>query len=61
MIVNGLNMGKTFRSQFDQSMQQYAGDFEQVIANWSSQLDVNPAEEGTVQTAKGEPKPAGGA
>ena len=61
VIVNGLNMGKTFRSQFDQSMQQYAGDFEQVIANWSSQLDVNPAEEGAVQTAKGEPKPAGGA
>lgn len=40
VIVNGLNLGKTFRSQFDLSVQQYSGDLDQVIANWSSALDV---------------------
>lgn len=39
VIVNGLNLGKTFRAQFEQSMQQY-GDIDQVIANWSAELDV---------------------
>ena len=39
VIVNGLNLGKTFRAQFQQSMQQY-GDIDKVIANWSAELDV---------------------
>ncbi|MDF1781597.1 MAG: ABC transporter substrate-binding protein [Alcanivoracaceae bacterium] len=46
VIVNGLNLGKTFRSQFDQSVEQYQGDLDQVIANWSSALDVGIKEEG---------------
>jgi phospholipid transport system substrate-binding protein len=41
VIVNGLNLGKTFRAQFDQSVQQYGGDLDQVIANWSTELDVD--------------------
>lgn len=61
VIVNGLNMGKTFRSQFDQAVQQYAGDLDQVIANWSSQLDVSPEGEGDVQTAEGAAGEPGGA
>lgn len=40
VIVNGLNLGKTFRSQFDQAMQKYNGDIDQVIDNWSTELDV---------------------
>ena len=40
VIVNGLNLGKTFRSQFDQSVQQYQGDLDQVIAHWSAALDT---------------------
>ena len=51
VIVNGLNLGKTFRAQFEQSAQQYAGDLDQVIANWSAELDVEgsvaPAESAT--------------
>lgn len=51
VIVNGLNLGKTFRAQFEQSAQQYAGDLDQVIANWSAELDVEevvaPAETAT--------------
>jgi phospholipid transport system substrate-binding protein len=41
VIVNGLNLGKTFRAQFDQSMQQYNGDIDQVIANWSTELNID--------------------
>lgn len=41
VIVNGLNLGKTFRAQFDQAMQQYNGDIDKVIANWSTELDVD--------------------
>lgn len=40
VIVNGLNLGKTFRSQFDQAVQKYNGDIDQVIDNWSTELDV---------------------
>ena len=44
VIVNGLNLGRTFRTQFEQSAQQYGGDLDQVIANWSSEIDVETAE-----------------
>jgi phospholipid transport system substrate-binding protein len=40
VIVNGLNLGRTFRTQFEQSAQQYAGNLDQVIANWSAEIDV---------------------
>lgn len=40
VIVNGLNLGRTFRSQFEQSAEQYGGDLDQVIANWSTEIDV---------------------
>nr|WP_246394538.1 ABC transporter substrate-binding protein [Microbulbifer rhizosphaerae] len=35
VILNGVNLGKTFRSQFAQSMQTH-GDIDKVIANWSA-------------------------
>lgn len=40
VIVNGLNLGKTFRSQFDQLVQEHGGDIDAVIDNWSTELDV---------------------
>lgn len=40
VIVNGLNLGRTFRSQFELSAEQYGGDLDQVIANWSTEIDV---------------------
>ena len=43
VIVNGLNMGRTFRTQFEQSARQYGGDLDQVIANWSAEIDVEQA------------------
>lgn len=39
VILNGVNLGKTFRSQFAQSMQTH-GDIDKVIANWSAADDV---------------------
>lgn len=39
VILNGVNLGKTFRSQFAQSMQTH-GDIDKVIANWSAAEDV---------------------
>ncbi|WP_237066242.1 MlaC/ttg2D family ABC transporter substrate-binding protein [Microbulbifer guangxiensis] len=35
VILNGVNLGKTFRSQFAQAMQTH-GDIDKVIANWSA-------------------------
>ncbi|MEE4249375.1 MAG: ABC transporter substrate-binding protein [Alcanivoracaceae bacterium] len=40
VIVNGLNLGRTFRSQFEQSAEQYDGDLDLVIANWSVEIEV---------------------
>ncbi|MEH6543500.1 MAG: ABC transporter substrate-binding protein [Porticoccaceae bacterium] len=34
VVINGINLGKTFRNQFVQAAQQNAGDIDQVIANW---------------------------
>lgn len=53
VIVNGLNMGKTFRSQFDQAMQQYNGNIDQVIANWSSDVEVDTGLENQPESADG--------
>ena len=37
VIINGINLGKTFRSQFVQAAQKNQGDLDQVIANWGSE------------------------
>ena len=39
VILNGINLGKTFRSQFAQAMRTH-GDIDKVIANWSAAGDV---------------------
>jgi phospholipid transport system substrate-binding protein len=44
IIVNGLNLGKTFRAQFAQSAQQANGDIDQVIAGWSAELERGAAQ-----------------
>ena len=36
VVINGINLGKTFRNQFVQRAQKVDGDIEQVINNWSS-------------------------
>lgn len=55
VIVNGLNLGKTFRSQFAQSMSEYGGDIDKVIANWSPDLNIDgvDADDPAEQAGKG--------
>lgn len=36
VIINGINLGKTFRGQFAQSSQKNEGDIDKVIAAWDS-------------------------
>lgn len=42
VIVNGLNLGRVFRAQFAQAMQEHGGDIDAVIANWRAEV---PAEQ----------------
>ena len=36
VVINGINLGKTFRNQFVQRAKKFGGDIDQVISNWSS-------------------------
>ena len=44
VIVNGLNLGRVFRAQFAQAMQQHGGDIDKVIATWSAEVPVEREE-----------------
>lgn len=41
VIVNGLNLGRLFRAQFEQAMAQHNGSIDRVIASWSAELEVD--------------------
>lgn len=41
VVINGINIGLQFRSQFNAEMQKHRRDIDQVIANWS--VDVQDA------------------
>lgn len=46
LIVNGINLGLTFNSQFDRAMRENNRDFDAVIAGWSPEQLLNELEEG---------------
>lgn len=46
VIVNGINLGLTFRNQFDQAMRDHNRDYDAVIDNWAPELAVEELEEG---------------
>jgi phospholipid transport system substrate-binding protein len=46
VIVNGINLGLTFRNQFDQAMREQNRDYDAVINNWAPELAVEELEEG---------------
>lgn len=46
VIVNGINLGLTFRNQFDQAMRAQNRDYDAVIDGWAPELDVEHLEEG---------------
>ena len=39
VVINGINLGKTFRSQFAQAAQKSGGDLDTVIAEWTTETD----------------------
>ncbi len=46
VIVNGINLGLTFRNQFDQAMRDHNRDYAAVIDDWAPELAVEELEEG---------------
>ncbi|MBW6391592.1 MAG: ABC transporter substrate-binding protein [Halomonas sp.] len=46
VIVNGINLGLTFRNQFDQAMRDHGRDYDAVIASWSPEIAAEELEEG---------------
>ena len=46
VIVNGINLGLTFRNQFDQAMRDHNRDYDAVIDDWAPELAVEELEEG---------------
>lgn len=49
VIVNGINLGLTFRNQFDQAMRDQNRDYDAVISGWAPELAVEELEEGSSQ------------
>ncbi len=46
LVMNGINLGKTFRNQFLQRAQEFDGDIDRVIANWSAKpIDTQAAKQ----------------
>ncbi|MCW4151633.1 ABC transporter substrate-binding protein [Halomonas sp. 18H] len=46
VIVNGINLGLTFRNQFDQAMRDQNRDYDAVINGWAPELAVDELEKG---------------
>ena len=46
VIVNGINLGLTFRNQFDQAMRDNGRDYDAVIDGWSPEVGVDELEQG---------------
>ncbi|WP_025732001.1 MlaC/ttg2D family ABC transporter substrate-binding protein [Carnimonas nigrificans] len=46
VIVNGINLGLTFRNQFDQSMRQHNRDFDAVINSWDPSQAIDKIQDG---------------
>ncbi|XKE46715.1 ABC transporter substrate-binding protein [Halomonas organivorans] len=46
VIVNGINLGLTFRNQFDQAMRDQNRDYDAVIDGWAPELEVEELEQG---------------
>lgn len=42
VVLNGINLGKTFRSQFAQAYKQHEGDIDKVIAQWAQEPPAKP-------------------
>ncbi|KXS38808.1 MAG: hypothetical protein AWU55_1171 [Halomonadaceae bacterium T82-2] len=47
VIVNGINLGLTFRNQFDQAMRDRNRDYDAVISNWAPEVGTDELEKGS--------------
>lgn len=57
IIINGINIGLTYRNQFDSAMNapENHGSLDTVINNWGETIaHIDPAKQGTPETASGE-------
>ncbi len=43
LILNGINLGLTYRNNFAEMAQQYGGDIDRVIGNWSAKIAKDEA------------------
>lgn len=41
LVLEGINLGLTYRNNFAEMYQQYGGDIDKVIANWSSRVEAD--------------------
>ncbi|MCG7598987.1 ABC transporter substrate-binding protein [Halomonas sp. McH1-25] len=46
VIVNGINLGLTFRNQFDQAMRDNNRDYDKVIGGWAPEVGTEELEQG---------------
>lgn len=46
LIVNGINLGLTFNSQFEEAMRTHKRNFDAVIKNWNPEAAIKEVEEG---------------
>lgn len=56
LIIEGINLGLTYRSQFSAAAEKYHGDIDKVIENWSVEPDAEVAE--SIKTESTKIKPA---
>lgn len=40
IVLNGINLGLTYRNQFDSAMASYNGDIDKTIENWAKEMDL---------------------
>ena len=52
LIIEGINLGLTYRSQFSAAAEKYHGDVDKVIANWT----VEPEVTDSIKAASTKPK-----
>jgi phospholipid transport system substrate-binding protein len=53
VIINGINLGLTFRNQFSESMQTNRNDIDKVISTWTSEVKTDKtASNGSAANAK---------
>lgn len=46
LVLEGVNLGITYRNNFAEMHQQYGGDIDKVIANWSSRVEAEKKKSG---------------